>query len=46
MKEKCPQDCQREFPEYKLLISDMERVNLQLIQYADELAKIIHGQAK
>jgi len=43
MKEKCPQDCQRQFPDYALLIADIEKVNLQLIQYAGELAKIIHG---
>jgi hypothetical protein len=43
MKEKCPQDCQRQFPDYDLLIADIEKVNLQLIQYAGELEKIIHG---
>ena len=42
-KEKCPQDCQRGFPEYELLIEDIKRVNGQLIQYAGELEKIIHG---
>lgn len=45
-KEKCPQDCQRQFPDYALLIADIERVNLQLIQYAGELEKIIHGSAE
>jgi hypothetical protein len=43
VKEKCPQDCQREFPEYELLIADLKMVNGQLIQYATELEKIIHG---
>jgi hypothetical protein len=42
-KEKCPQDCQRGFPEYELLIEDIKKVNGQLIQYAGELEKIIHG---
>ena len=42
-KEKCPQDCQRGFPGYELLIEDIKRVNGQLIQYAGELEKIIHG---
>lgn len=42
-KKKCPQECQRGFPEYDLLIEDMKRVNAQLIQYAAELEKIIHG---
>jgi hypothetical protein len=43
MKENCPQDCQRQFPQYDLLIEDIKRVNAQLIQYASELEKIIHG---
>src|SRR5579862_5521495 len=43
LKEKCPQDCQRGFPDYELLIEDMKKVNAQLIQYASELEKIIHG---
>src|SRR5271169_136580 len=42
-KAKCPQDCQRNFPDYDVLIEDMKRVNGQLIQYAGELEKIIHG---
>jgi hypothetical protein len=45
MKENCPQDCQRQFPEYGLLIEDIKRVNAQLIQYAGELEKIIHGSS-
>jgi hypothetical protein len=43
LKEKSPQDCQKNFPEYALLIDDLKRVNAQLIQYAGELEKIIHG---
>jgi hypothetical protein len=43
VKEKCPQDCQRQFPDYVLLIEDIRKVNAQLIQYAGELEKIIHG---
>jgi hypothetical protein len=43
MKKKCPQDCQKQFPEYEQLIDDMKTVNRQLIQYAAELEKIIHG---
>ncbi len=43
VKEKSPQDCQRQFPDYALLIEDMKNVNAQLIQYAGELEKIIHG---
>jgi len=43
VKEQCPQDCQRQFPEYALLADDIKKVNGQLIQYAGELEKIIHG---
>jgi len=46
MKQKSPQDCQRGFPEYALMIEDIKKVNGQLIQYAGELEKIIHGQNK
>jgi hypothetical protein len=46
LKEKCPQDCQKHFPEYGLLIEDIKRVNTQLIQYAGELEKIIHGSSE
>jgi hypothetical protein len=45
VKETCPQDCQRKFPDYALLVEDIKKVNSQLIQYAGELEKIIHGQA-
>jgi hypothetical protein len=44
VREKCPQDCQRQFPDYDLLIEDIKKVNGQLIQYAGELEKIIHGR--
>jgi hypothetical protein len=44
LKAKCPQDCQREFPQYAELIADLKTVNAQLIQYAGELEKIIHGK--
>jgi len=43
LKTQYPQDCQRQFPDYALLIEDIKRVNGQLIQYANELEKIIHG---
>ncbi len=45
MKQKCPQDCQKEFPQYAELIADIKIVNGQLIQYASELEKIIHGNS-
>lgn len=36
-----PQDFQKEYPKYGELIEDLVRVNEQLIQYAQELKKII-----
>jgi hypothetical protein len=39
--EMTPQDFQREYPEYKDLIEDLMKVNQQLIQYSQELKKII-----
>lgn len=39
--EMTPQDFQKEYPEYKFLIEDLIRVNQQLIQYSQELKKII-----
>jgi len=40
-KNKSPQDIQKNFPEFKVLISDMKRVNKELILYAKELKKIV-----
>lgn len=45
LKVKTPQMLQRDFPEYEQLISDIQTVNRQLIQYAAQLQKIIHGRA-
>lgn len=39
--EMTPQDFQKEYPEYADLIVDLIKVNEQLIQYAQELKKII-----
>jgi ribosomal protein S17E len=39
--EMTPQDFQRDYPEYKDLIEDLMKVNQQLIQYSQELKKII-----
>lgn len=41
MMEMTPQEFQQEYPEYNDLIEDLMRVNGQLIQYAQELKKII-----
>jgi hypothetical protein len=39
--EMTPQDFQKEYPEFNDLIEDLMRVNQQLIQYSQELKKII-----
>lgn len=36
-----PQEFQKKYPQYKDLIDDLKRVNSQLIQYSQELKKII-----
>jgi hypothetical protein len=38
-----PQEHQKDFPEYAELIDDMRNVNGQLIEYASELRKLVHG---
>jgi len=39
--EMTPQEFQKEYPQYKDLIDDLIRINKQLMQYAQELKKII-----
>jgi hypothetical protein len=39
--DKTPQEFQKEYPQYKDLIDDLMKVNTQLMQYAQELKKII-----
>jgi hypothetical protein len=39
--EMTPQELQKEYPEYNDLIEDLMRVNTQLIQYSQELKKIV-----
>ena len=41
---KSPQEVQREFPEYKDLLMDLQSVNEDLIQYAGELQKLVRGK--
>jgi len=41
MMDMTPQELQQKYPEYKDLIEDLMRVNGQLIQYSQELKKII-----
>lgn len=44
LKTKTPQEVQREFPEYEKLMEDLRRVNMELIQYAGELKKLVRGR--
>jgi hypothetical protein len=41
--DKSPQALQKEFPEFDELISDMLKINSQLIAYANELKKLLGG---
>lgn len=41
LKTRSPQELQKDFPEFNELISDMLKINSQLIDYADELKKIL-----
>jgi len=43
LKELTPQELQEKFPEFDLLIGDMIRINNQMIEYANELKKMING---
>ncbi len=44
LKEKAPQEVQRGFEQYDALVADMKRVNVQMIQYAAELQKLIRAK--
>jgi len=46
LKTRDPQDVQKDFPDYKELIEDMLRVNRELIQYAEQLEKLIAGEER
>lgn len=41
LKARSPQEVQRQFPEYSVLMADMKRVNRELIEYAEQLQKIV-----
>lgn len=46
LKDKSPQELQQEFPEYQILIDDIIKVNNNLIDYANQLKKIIDVKVK
>jgi len=43
LKDKSPQELQKEFPEFNELTSDMLKINSQLVSYANELKKLLGG---
>jgi len=45
-KEKAPQELQKEYPEYLALVTDMQAISIQLIQYAAELKKLVDGRSR
>lgn len=45
LKELTPQELQREYPEYDLLIKEISIINDELISYAKELKKIVDGKS-
>jgi hypothetical protein len=44
LKEMSPQELQRKYPEYDELMEDMKRVNIELIEYASQLKKIVQAE--
>lgn len=42
--EKSPQELQRDYPQYGELVDDMKKVNKQLVQYAEVIKRIAHGE--
>jgi len=43
-RDKSPQEVQRLFPDYQALVTDLERVNGDLIQYMNVLKRVVTGQ--
>jgi hypothetical protein len=41
--EKSPQEIQRDFPQYQELVDDLIKVNEQLVEYAEVIRRIAHG---
>lgn len=41
-----PQEVQRQFPEYRDLLVDLQRVNAGMIQFAEELRRIAHDRRR
>ncbi len=46
LRETTPQQLQKEYPHYSELVSDIQLVNLQLVEYANELRKLVRGIRK
>jgi hypothetical protein len=43
LRDMTPQEHQKQFPAYLELLSEMQEVNVRLIQYANELQKLVNG---
>lgn len=43
LKDMTPQEHQKQFPQYSELLSELQEVNNRLIQYANELQKLVNG---
>ncbi len=43
LSQQSPQELQKEFPEFDELINDMIKINKQLIEYANQLKKLLGG---
>lgn len=41
---KSPQEVQRDYPQYRELVEDLIKVNVQLVEYADVIRQIAHGK--
>lgn len=44
--EKTPQEIQRSYPDYKVLVEDLKKVNQQMVEFAEALRNIGHGKTK
>ncbi len=42
---KSPQEIQREYPQYQELVENLIKVNKQLVEYADVIRQIAHGES-
>jgi hypothetical protein len=41
-----PQEVQRQFPDYRALLADLERINAGMIEFTEELRRIAHDRRR